>query len=106
MMLSNPIIYIIQVVSQKGITFEEFACLAACNTLYVEMQHGNPTASLDKFRDDVRRVTQAGDKIMVVSYSRRVLGQTGDGHFSPIAGRHLFVQLLASVMVSLFFKQN
>lgn len=27
-------------------------------------------------------------EILVAGYSRRVLGQTGDGHFSPVGGFH------------------
>jgi glutathione gamma-glutamylcysteinyltransferase len=26
--------------------------------------------------------------VLIVNYSRRTLGQTGDGHFSPIGGYH------------------
>ena len=27
-------------------------------------------------------------QVMIVSYSRKALGQTGDGHYSPIGGYH------------------
>lgn len=33
-------------------------------------------------------LTQKEDKVLVLSYSRKVLGQTGDGHFSPVGGYH------------------
>lgn len=33
-------------------------------------------------------VCSSGEEHLVVSYSRRTLGQTGDGHFSPVGGYH------------------
>ena len=33
-------------------------------------------------------MTQREDAFIVSSYSRRLLSQTGDGHFSPIGGYH------------------
>ena len=53
---------------------------------------------LHKFRETVKQVCQncfPGDdprsttnKVLVANYSRKTLKQTGDGHFSPIAGYH------------------
>ncbi|KAI9320002.1 hypothetical protein BX666DRAFT_2018123 [Dichotomocladium elegans] len=40
--------------------------------------------NLEEFRKDVADVTMRSDKFMVISFSRKTLGQTGDGHFSPI----------------------
>lgn len=42
--------------------------------------------TFDDFLADLRRVTSRTDngEHMVVSYARATLGQTGDGHFSPI----------------------
>ena len=76
----------IKVVSQTGITFDQFACLAACNMLNVDLTRATPDASVDVFRQHVKSICQASDKVIVASYSRKVLGQTGDGHFSPIGG--------------------
>ena len=45
-------------------------------------------AHLFLYRSLVREMTQKDDKVLVLSYSRRVLGQTGDGHFSPVGGYH------------------
>ncbi|ORX54983.1 Phytochelatin-domain-containing protein [Hesseltinella vesiculosa] len=43
-----------------------------------------PNFSLDEFQNDVADVTARSDKFLVISFSRKTLGQTGDGHFSPI----------------------
>ena len=40
------------------------------------------------YRSLVLEMTQKEDKVLVLSYSRKVLGQTGDGHFSPVGGYH------------------
>ena len=36
----------------------------------------------------VHNMTQKEDSVLVLSYTRKVLGQTGDGHFSPVGGYH------------------
>lgn len=54
-----------------------------------------PTLSI-RTHQDVIRVTHApsasdgdgGPEILLAGYSRKVLGQTGDGHFSPVGGYH------------------
>jgi len=53
---------------------------------------GDASFSLDDFRRDISWVlsgTEAKHQpLLVVSFSRPALGQTGDGHFSPIAAYH------------------
>jgi glutathione gamma-glutamylcysteinyltransferase len=39
--------------------------------------------ALDQFRKDLKQASK-GPEIMAISYSRKVLGQTGTGHFSPV----------------------
>ncbi|KAJ3165797.1 hypothetical protein HK101_000167, partial [Irineochytrium annulatum] len=71
-----------------GMTFPEFACLARCNGLTVTSVPGD-TVTLPEFLRDVQSVTSGdGSTQMVVSFSRKTLGQTGDGHFSPIGAYH------------------
>ena len=78
----------LSVIKENGITFDEFVCIARCNGAVVKPNRYNQS-SLENFRQAVEQVTAApGDIHLVVSYSRKVLGQTGDGHFSPIAGYH------------------
>jgi len=74
-------------VKKTGITIKEFQCLAVCNGAQAEIIYPTST-SLELFRSDIKRVCSQNGKeeIMVVSYSRKQFGQTGDGHFSPIGG--------------------
>ncbi|KAJ3412999.1 hypothetical protein HDV05_008650 [Chytridiales sp. JEL 0842] len=75
-------------IKEKGLTFSEFACLASCNSLQVTSKRGNQV-SLEEFRQDISDVCRGdGTTQLVVSFSRKTLGQTGDGHFSPIGAFH------------------
>lgn len=75
-------------IQEIGITLEEFVCISRCNGAKVTA-HRYMERSLDEFRQDVKRITStAHGSHMVAAYSRKVLGQTGDGHFSPIGGYH------------------
>eukprot|EP01031_Cornospumella_fuschlensis_P026345 gene26345-31824_t len=74
-------------VTKEGIGLKKVACLALCNGATVEVHYGT-TTSLSKFRADLLACLRAEGTIMVVSYSREVLGQVGVGHFSPMAGYH------------------
>ncbi|KAG0262753.1 hypothetical protein BG011_009793 [Mortierella polycephala] len=71
-------------VKAKGITFNQFACLSKCNC-DVQVRRANQV-SLEQFKQDLEMVCSRDDIHMVVSFSRKSLGQTGDGHFSPIGG--------------------
>ena len=42
----------------------------------------------DQFREHIKTACSTEGLHLVVSFSRKMLGQTGDGHFSPIAGYH------------------
>lgn len=92
----------------SGITLDEFVCLAACQGLAIEKvvrppaqdeedntQSATEDQSLYKtrehvendltaFRRDIALSCKSSDKFLVVSYDRKVLSQTGSGHFSPI----------------------
>lgn len=82
-------------IKQAGITLRDFQCLAYCQGLSVDLQYCDETSSLEKFRAAVERsclenpLDEGGEpnilECLVVSYSRKVLKQTGDGHFSPLA---------------------
>ncbi|KAI8378062.1 Phytochelatin synthase-domain-containing protein [Radiomyces spectabilis] len=67
---------------ENGITFGQFACLAGCHANVVVKQA--PTFTFEEFKQDVADVTARSDQFMVISFSRKTLQQTGDGHFSPI----------------------
>ncbi|KAI7868894.1 Phytochelatin synthase-domain-containing protein [Spinellus fusiger] len=68
---------------KNGITFNEFACLAKCHCNVIAKRIYN--VSFEEFKKDVETITTRSNQFMVVSFSRKGLGQTGDGHFSPIA---------------------
>ena len=78
----------LETVQQTGITMDQFACLAACNTLHVKMVRTGETSSESDFRSAVSSGTRRTDQVIVSSYSRSALDQSGEGHFSPIGGYH------------------
>lgn len=83
-------------VKENGITLRDFQCLAHCQGLSVDLHYGD-SVTLDDFRaavqtacvepkdNDDDTTEESALDILVVSYSRKVLGQTGSGHFSPVA---------------------
>lgn len=81
-------------IRERGITMHEFSCLARCNGATAELHNATAEpappafdAALQAFRNQVAHsMSHADSGIVVVSYSRQALGQTGDGHFSPIGG--------------------
>lgn len=77
-----------QEISQSGLTLDEVACLARCSSASASVHR--PTAvSIDEFREHVQSVsTDPAGPVVIVNYSRKTVGQTGGGHFSPIGGYH------------------
>jgi hypothetical protein len=79
----------------KGLTLATLACLAHCNAAHVTLHYG-PSVSEEEFRRDIKTVTGVGPEdstgvspeftVMIVSYTRKGLRQSGSGHFSPIGG--------------------
>lgn len=80
--------FCVQVIEKSGITFDQFACLAICNTLDVKSFRIDDETTEEKFRDLIAATTRTATDVVVVSYSRPALGQTGVGHFSPVGGYH------------------
>lgn len=94
-------------VKKVGITMEDFRCLAVCQGLRADVYHTDvDTVSIDDFRQAIREVCtdrledeltamdanmesqtagEALSQVLVVSYDRKTIGQTGSGHFAPIA---------------------
>lgn len=73
-------------IRQIGITMAEFICLARCNGMSINAKTRDDTAlTLADFRRDVQRSCSGDSHFLTVSFSRKVLQQTGSGHFSPIA---------------------
>lgn len=93
---------------EKGVTLEELLSYGKCNDLHltgffasdkdcsIDNHLDMDTKGLDHFREILRRTqldspVVGGDakgkqELLVVAFSRLALGQTGDGHFSPIGG--------------------
>jgi glutathione gamma-glutamylcysteinyltransferase len=70
-------------VRENGLSMNELACLGRCNGADARVER----ASIDELRADLR-AARGSASVVVASYSRRLLGQTGEGHFSPIGGYH------------------
>lgn len=92
----------------------ELACVARCNGAVVEEYYAYPSpdaaqaaqpqstdekfscrapnegvvTSPESFRALVRSTVSGQSSVVVVSYDRGSLGQTGTGHFSPVAAYH------------------
>uniref|UniRef100_A0A0A9Z1L9 glutathione gamma-glutamylcysteinyltransferase n=1 Tax=Lygus hesperus TaxID=30085 RepID=A0A0A9Z1L9_LYGHE len=101
--------YPLHKIKENGITFSEFVALARCNGVSVEPHYAD-TVTANDLREKVKSVcirpvadayTTASStdgsavqqhtpskRIIVASYSRKSLNQTGDGHMSPIGGYH------------------
>jgi glutathione gamma-glutamylcysteinyltransferase len=57
-----------------------------CNGASTRTVRATPAFTLEQFRELVMRCCAGTSEIVVLNYSRKALGQTGDGHFSPIGG--------------------
>lgn len=75
-------------VRKEGITLNRLACLARCNGARVKTFPAGET-TIAELRYHVRAASSAPSGVHVIAaYSRAALGQTGDGHYSPIGGYH------------------
>jgi glutathione gamma-glutamylcysteinyltransferase len=80
-------------IRRVGVTMEEFRLLGKCHGLSIQLKrpHGDDIEySIEEFRRDVQSILSdaKSNSMLVVSFSREYLGQTGDGHFSPLAAYH------------------
>ena len=83
----------LDLVQQNGITLDQFICLASCNNLDLNVFRMNEEhITIEDFRNTVKEICTGSGRLLICSYSRKGLGQTGDGHFSPI-GMNVFVDL-------------
>jgi len=76
-------------IRRLGLSLDEVACLAKCSGADVALHRAGFETGVERFRAQVLEAsTRDGAPLLVVNYSRRALGQSGDGHFSPIGGYH------------------
>jgi glutathione gamma-glutamylcysteinyltransferase len=89
-------------VRERGVSLDELACLARCNGADVRVARADENGA-DRLRAAVREAcsTPRGPMI-VVGYAREALGQTGDGHFSPVGGYHAGRDLVLLLDVARF----
>ncbi|CAJ0586805.1 unnamed protein product, partial [Mesorhabditis spiculigera] len=79
----------LEAIKRSGLTIYQMRCLANCNRLNCELVTADEgDESLSTFRADVMRSVRSDTTIIVAGYNRRVLGQTGAGHFSPLGAYH------------------
>ena len=104
-------------IRRVGISMEEFRLLGQCHGLKIKMfraiseenvqrvgsgrseRYRDEYCTEEEFRNDIRRILKQSasaeeglrstrNSVIVTSFSRAALGQTGDGHFSPLAAWH------------------
>lgn len=87
-------------VRARGLSLEELVRLARCNGAEAAAHHAD-ASDLASFRRAVERAA-SGDTVLIASYDRASLGQTGSGHFSPIGGHASARDLLLVLDVARF----
>lgn len=99
----------LELIDKEGMTLAALATLARCNGLEARAVHADAQQeNLEAFRRQVMRTSNGVsidgrlDEAIVASYSRAILGQTGDGHFSPIGGYHAAQDLVLLMDVARF----
>ena len=78
---------------RDGMSFDEFAGVARWNGAEARPIRAGES-DIETFREAVEKACVGEDEsdgeledgVLVASYNRSVLGQTGEGHFSPVAG--------------------
>lgn len=80
----------LELVKQTGITLSDFRCLALCQGVTPQVHYASES-TIEHLRSAVKQACHEDDRsgpltyILIASYNRQVLQQTGTGHFSPIA---------------------
>ncbi len=87
-------------VRRRGLDLDEVTCLARCNGAAAELFRAD-TEDLAAWRTALHAAA-AGDVVVIASYDRAGLDQTGSGHFSPIGGYHAARDLVLVLDVARF----
>lgn len=78
----------LEVAASEGLTLAEVACLGECNGAHVTRVHASDDGQ-DAFRSVLAAAVRAqAGPFLIANYDRRALGQTGSGHYSPLAAWH------------------
>jgi glutathione gamma-glutamylcysteinyltransferase len=87
-------------VRKRGLDLDEVACLARCNGSAARLFRSE-TSDLATWRASLVEAAR-GDGVLIASYDRAGLDQTGSGHFSPIGGYHAARDLVLVLDVARF----
>jgi glutathione gamma-glutamylcysteinyltransferase len=74
-------------VRARGLTLDELACLARCNGADAEVVRAGD-ADVNALGQAIAEAARGAGAVVIASYARSAMGQTGTGHYSPIAGLH------------------
>ena len=88
-----------EMVRQRGLNLDQLACLARCNGADAVIDVAE-LGTTDALRSAILEAAW-GETVLIASYDRASLGQTGAGHFSPIGGYHAGRDLGLSTSMSL-----
>jgi glutathione gamma-glutamylcysteinyltransferase len=95
----------IERIKKEGMNFDEFAALAKCHGVTIQSYRASKIENeYHLFKDKVIEVSQNSNanQFIIVNFSRKYLGQTGIGHFSPIGGYHAASDLALVLDVARF----
>lgn len=87
-------------IRQRGLDLDEVACLARCNGTSVDVFRPETSAAA-AWRASLGAAAR-GEQIVIASYDRAGLDQSGSGHFSPIGGYHAERDLVLILDVARF----
>jgi len=93
-----------EIVKLKGLSLTKVHCLARCQGAASTLHYANASTE-DEFREAVQRSCQdesTSPTVIICSYSRSVMKQSGSGHFSPIGGYHAKKDLILIMDVARF----
>lgn len=87
-------------VRRRGLDLDEVTCLARCNGAAVDLFRAE-TSDLAAWRSSLDTAAR-GQGVVIASYDRAGLDQTGSGHYSPIGGYHAARDLVLVLDVARF----
>ena len=70
-------------IKANGIAWDEWLCVCRCQGIDVDAKRAEES-SVEELRERVKASCAGSHSVLCVSYSRAALGQSGDGHYSPI----------------------
>ena len=87
-------------VRRRGLDLDEVACLARCNGAAADLFRAE-SSDLAAWQSSLVAAAR-GEGVLIASYDRAGLDQTGSGHFSPIGGYHAARDLVLVLDVARF----